>query len=181
MRKNNRCLGDVEHIIHRFRRDVRQIDQHAETIHLANDFPAELGDAFMALWREEGIDTRAVGRDPDAHTGLYFISYGPDGHQFSYVRRGSAASRITVDDGARGALVDGNRSLLPAGITAVDGDFEADAAVEVVDEAGEPFAKGLVRLSSTEIGRVKGRRTGDLPDGLPHETIHRDDLVVLPS
>jgi 2-dehydro-3-deoxygluconokinase len=58
----------------------------------------QFGDSFMRLWGEEGIDTSAVKKSPIAHTGLYFITHGPDGHVFSYMRAGSAASRITPDD-----------------------------------------------------------------------------------
>jgi glutamate 5-kinase len=52
--------------------------------------------------------------------------------------------------------------------------------VEVVGENGRPFAKGLVRFSADSLRAVAGRRTGELPEGSPHEVIHRDDLVVLP-
>ncbi len=48
MREDDRCFGDIEHVIHGFRGDVRQINQHAETVHFANNFPAELGQAFVA-------------------------------------------------------------------------------------------------------------------------------------
>jgi len=48
----------------------------------------------------------------------------------------------------------------------------------VVD--GRPFAKGLCRYSSKDLTAAAGHRTDDLPEGLPHEVIHRDDLVVLP-
>jgi 2-dehydro-3-deoxygluconokinase len=54
----------------------------------------ELGKQFLDLWRTEGIDTSGVGIDPDAHTGVYFVHYGPQGHVFSYLRTGSAASRM---------------------------------------------------------------------------------------
>jgi len=94
--------------------------------------------------------------------------------------RGSAG-RVVVDDGARRALLEGGRSLLPAGVKDVLGEFERDAAVEVVDPAGRVFAKGLTRLDSPTLRAVAGRRTGDLPDGVPHEVIHRDDLVILPG
>ena len=46
--------------------------------------------------------------------------------------------------------------------------------------SGRPFAKGLVRYSSVALAELAGSRTSDLPDGAPHEVIHRDDLVVLP-
>jgi glutamate 5-kinase len=90
------------------------------------------------------------------------------------------AGRIVVDDGARHALCTDHRSLLPAGVRAVEGDFEPDDAVEIVDEHGVPFAKGLVRYSAAVLTRVAGQRTADLAEGVPHEVVHRDDLVVLP-
>jgi glutamate 5-kinase len=91
-----------------------------------------------------------------------------------------AAGRVVVDAGARAALVDSGRSLLPAGVRGVDGTFEADAAVEIVGDDGRVFAKGLSRYGAAQLRAVAGRRTGDLPDGAPHEVVHRDDLVVLP-
>jgi glutamate 5-kinase len=92
----------------------------------------------------------------------------------------AAAGRIVVDDGARRALCSDNRSLLPAGVRGVEGAFEADDAVEIVDGTGVPFAKGLVRYAAAVLRGVAGRRTSELPDGVPHEVVHRDDLVVLP-
>ncbi len=91
-----------------------------------------------------------------------------------------AAGRIHVDDGARVALCDQHRSLLPAGVRAVDGEFVPEDAVEIVDASGEVFAKGLVRYSAVDLRTVAGSRTVDLAEGLPHEVVHRDDLVVLP-
>ncbi len=91
-----------------------------------------------------------------------------------------AAGRIVVDDGARRALCADNRSLLPAGVREVEGAFDADDAVEIVGADGTPFAKGLVRYSAASLRAVAGRRTGELHEGLPHEVVHRDDLVVLP-
>ena len=58
----------------------------------------QFGESFMKLWAEEGVDTGAVVRSQTAHTGLYFITHGPDGHVFSYLRAGSAASRMTPQD-----------------------------------------------------------------------------------
>jgi glutamate 5-kinase len=90
------------------------------------------------------------------------------------------AGRITVDDGARRALCDHHRSLLPAGVREVDGAFAADDAIEIVGPDGVPFAKGLVRYPAAGLRRVAGRQTSELDDGQPHEVVHRDDLVVLP-
>ena len=91
-----------------------------------------------------------------------------------------ASGTITVDEGARRALVERRTSLLPAGVVDVHGNFEADDAVEIAEPSGRVFAKGLVRYGATMLKGVAGSRTGDLPEGLPHEVVHRDDLVVLP-
>jgi glutamate 5-kinase len=93
----------------------------------------------------------------------------------------ASSGRIVVDEGARDALVDRGRSLLPAGVLGVEGVFDVDDAVEVCDATGRPFAKGLVRIAADRVREVAGRRTADLPDGVPDEVIHRDDLVVLPG
>ena len=84
-----------------------------------------------------------------------------------------------VDDGARRALVLGGRSLLPAGVVSTGGRFEPDDAVEIVGTDGAVFAKGLVRFRSDRSDEWVGRRTEDLPEGLPAEVVHRDDLVML--
>src|SRR5262249_55222083 len=91
------------------------------------------------------------------------------------------AGRVVVDQGARRALCSDNRSLLPAGVRGVEGEFDADDAVEIVDDSGVPFAKGLVRYPAGVLRRAAGRQTSELDDGLPHEVVHRDDLVVLPT
>ena len=92
----------------------------------------------------------------------------------------ASEGRIVVDAGARRALVEGGKSLLPAGVRGVEGDFDADATVEIVDDAGAVFAKGLSRYTSQQLQSALGRRTAELPEGFPHEVVHRDDLVVLP-
>jgi 2-dehydro-3-deoxygluconokinase len=56
------------------------------------------GRGFLRLWDEEGVDRSAVILRKSARTGIYFISYGPDGHQFSYYRAGSAASLVTPEE-----------------------------------------------------------------------------------
>lgn len=56
------------------------------------------GDTFMELWRREGVDASLVPRDPVAPTGAYFVGHGPAGHSFSYLRNGSAASRMRPEE-----------------------------------------------------------------------------------
>jgi 2-dehydro-3-deoxygluconokinase len=68
--------------------------QGARTAYLSRVGADSFGGMLLALWRDEGVDASAVQRDPDAPTGLYFVEHGPDGHAFSYLRAGSAASRM---------------------------------------------------------------------------------------
>lgn len=56
------------------------------------------GRAFFELWAREGIDTSAMARVEGADTGLYFVTHGPEGHEFTYRRAGSAAARFTAAD-----------------------------------------------------------------------------------
>ena len=91
-----------------------------------------------------------------------------------------ASGTVVVDDGARRALTERGTSLLPAGVVGVQGSFDAEDAVEIADSTGRVFAKGLVRHPAARVKEWAGRRTADLPPDLPHEVVHRDDLVVLP-
>ncbi|MCB0991407.1 MAG: glutamate 5-kinase, partial [Acidimicrobiales bacterium] len=70
-------------------------------------------------------------------------------------------------------------SLLPAGVLEVRGEFGPDAGVEILGPDGTMFAKGLVRADAKSLRSVAGLRTRDMPAGLVHETVHRDDMVVL--
>lgn len=88
--------------------------------------------------------------------------------------------RIQVDSGAREALERRRVSLLPAGVMSATGDFDVGDAVELEDDAGTVFAKGIVRQAAEMVRECAGRRTTELPDGVSHEVIHADDLVVLP-
>jgi 2-dehydro-3-deoxygluconokinase len=58
----------------------------------------DFGRLCLALWRDEGVDASGVGIDPGAHTGIYFVRHGAAGHSFSYLRAGSAASRMQPGD-----------------------------------------------------------------------------------
>jgi 2-dehydro-3-deoxygluconokinase len=58
----------------------------------------DFGRMLLGLWNEEGIDTEGVRIDPSAPTGIYFVRHGKDGHMFSYLRSGSAASRMQPAD-----------------------------------------------------------------------------------
>ncbi|MBX6744595.1 MAG: sugar kinase [Acetobacteraceae bacterium] len=62
------------------------------------------GESFMALWQREGVDTTTVRCNPDAPTGIYFVTHGERGHSFTFYRSGSAASRYRVQDVPEAAI-----------------------------------------------------------------------------
>ena len=84
--------------------------------------------------------------------------------------------RLLLDAGAVEAVVDRGASLLPAGITAVEGEFAAGDPVELCGPGGAAVARGLVAYDAEELPGLLGRSTREL--GL-REVVHRDDLVVL--
>src|SRR5262249_19161560 len=98
----------------------------------------EAGRAFRALWEREGVDQGCVRTDPDAATGIYFVSHGDTGHVFSYVRSGSAASRLTPRD-VPGALIGRAKALHVSGISQAISSSACDAvfaAIEMARSAG---------------------------------------------
>ena len=88
---------------------------------------------------------------------------------------------LTVDDGAAGALRRG-KSLLPAGVVAVEGVFERGDAVIIRTRSGSETGRGLSAYSSADIRRIAGYKSGEIAGILGYrgrdEIIHRDDLVV---
>jgi len=91
------------------------------------------------------------------------------------------AGVLRVDAGAERALTDRPSSLLPAGVTSAEGSFEAGDTVDIAGPSGRVFARGMVAVDGDVVRRVLGRRTAELPAGVNHEVVHRDDLVVLPT
>lgn len=91
-----------------------------------------------------------------------------------------AQGRVVVDEGAARVLRERGSSLLPVGITAVEGEFAAGDAVEVVSD-GELVGKGIVNYSAVELARIKGLKTREVKELLPHaseEAVHRDYFVL---
>ncbi|MCX5743146.1 MAG: glutamate 5-kinase [Proteobacteria bacterium] len=93
------------------------------------------------------------------------------------------AGKLVVDDGAARALREAGRSLLPAGIAAVEGDFELGDTVSIATSAGDEFARGLVAYSAADLRKISGLQSAAIEARLGYkgidEAIHRDDLVML--
>lgn len=90
------------------------------------------GNSFMDLWAQEGVDSSNVRQVSDAHTGIYFVTHGADGHEFSYFRAGSASSRMGPDDLPVTALSSA-KILHVSGISQAISDTAADAVFEAID------------------------------------------------
>ncbi len=94
-----------------------------------------------------------------------------------------AAGAVTVDAGGAEALCRKGRSLLPVGVTACEGEFEAGDPVLIRDAAGTAIAKGLVNYASPDLRKIMGRKTEEIERILgfrsTDEIVHRDNLVLL--
>jgi len=98
----------------------------------------DFGRWLLDLWRIENVDARAVAIDANAATGIYFVHHGAAGHTFSYLRRGSAASRMGPSDMPQ-ALIRSARFLHVSGISQAISASATDAvahAIEVARAAG---------------------------------------------
>jgi glutamate 5-kinase len=90
--------------------------------------------------------------------------------------------KLLLDEGARTAILDGGKSLLPSGIRSIDGEFDRGDAVRLCTLDGKEFAKGVTNYSSLELLRIMGCKTKEIETILGYkygdEIVHRDNLVV---
>ncbi|MFA5858232.1 MAG: glutamate 5-kinase [Elusimicrobiota bacterium] len=91
--------------------------------------------------------------------------------------------KIVLDPGAVRAVRESNKSLLPAGITGVEGEFEIGDMVSITSEDGVELARGLVNYTSTELQKIKRLKSAEIIKvlGYKHydEAVHRDNLVII--
>lgn len=102
----------------------------------------EFGRMFLDLWKAEGVGTTGVAIDREAHTAVYFVTHGPQGHVFSYLRAGSAASRMRPTDLPQDLLV-GAKFVQASGISMAISATASDtvlAAFEAARAAGAKIA-----------------------------------------
>ncbi|HEU0029148.1 MAG TPA: glutamate 5-kinase [Kofleriaceae bacterium] len=138
--------------------------------------------AVIAPGREPDVIVRALA---GADVGTLFTARGgalsSRKHWIAYGAK--PVGKIVIDDGAVRALRDAGKSLLPAGITRVDGDFELGDTVSVITAAGVELARGLVAYAADELRKISGLQTAAIEARLGYksidEAIHRDDLVIL--
>lgn len=116
-----------------------------------------------------------------AGVGTAFVPTGPrlSARRFWLRHAADAAGRLHLDAGAVAAVIGRRRSLLAAGITAVDGEFSAGDVVELAGPDGAPVARGVVGYDAVELPGVIGRSSHELPAEQRREVVHADDLVPL--
>lgn len=95
------------------------------------------------------------------------------------------AGRVYLDDGAAAAVLKAGKSLLPAGVTEVEGEFDSQDAVLVCDRNGQEIARGLINYSDSDLRKISGHRSADIANLLGYDgvetVIHRDNLVLKPA
>ena len=91
---------------------------------------------------------------------------------------------LVVDGGAKKALMERGRSLLPSGVQDIVGRFNQGDPIDLQVSGEAPFARGLTCYSSSELSQIKGAKSADIEKILGYkyfdEVIHRNDLVLLP-
>ncbi len=138
------------------------------------------------LWIADGRMPDIISRILDGEdTGTLFL---PEEHKvpgrkrwFGFFSR--ISGEITVDAGAQQAVLGKGGSLLPSGVTGVDGEFKRGDTVDICGADGRPFARGLVNFDSSDCRKIMGKHTAELPEILgtsaEAELIHRDHLILL--
>ena len=95
----------------------------------------------------------------------------------------SPQGTVTIDDGAVAAVVERRLSLLPAGVTAVAGNFQAGDPIDIASTDGRIVARGIVSFDSDELPALIGKKTSQIAaergEAFDREIIHRDDMIVI--
>ena len=143
--------------------------------------------AMAAGCRMAIADGRAVGAlgaviDGKARCSWFLPEASPLSARKKWIKGSlKTAGSLIVDDGAVRALSAG-KSLLPAGVTSIDGEFRRGDVVDVKDERGRVLARGLVAYAAEDARRIAGRKSVEIEKLLGFrgrdEMVHRDDLVV---
>lgn len=128
--------------------------------------------ALLALFDGRDVGTLFLPRPDKVESRKHWIAYTV-----------CSSGRLVVDNGAREALMQKGKSLLPGGVVKVEGNFKIGDCVSCADLNGNVFARGLAKYSSMDLDRIKGLKTSQIASVLGHkdydEVIHRDDLVIL--
>ncbi|MET4100834.1 glutamate 5-kinase [Roseovarius sp. MBR-78] len=141
---------------------------------------ATAGGCAMAITRGD-LDHPLAALAQGARATWFAAQGDPQQKRKAWIAAMKPRGRITVDAGAAQALGRGS-SLLPAGVSAVDGAFGRGDPVELADEAGRVLGQGLTRYDAADATRIAGLRSDQIEDALGHAPrgplIHRDDMAI---
>ena len=148
--------------------------QGARTAYVTRVGADAFGDRLLELWHEEQVDVSAVARDPQAPTAVYFVTHSKQGHAFSYLRAGSAASRMGPDDLPAQKIADA-RFLHVSGISQAISTSACDTVFEAI---------AMARAAGTQVVYDSNLRLKlwpiDRARAIIRETVTRCD-IFLPS
>ena len=178
---------------------VEQITDHIRSI--AGGSGTNLGTGGMStkiiaadVATRSGIETIiAPGSRPDVIVdlaydkpiGTKFIAHHSDRLESrkQWLFAAPSAGILTIDEGAENAMLVQNKSLLPAGITAVEGRFSRGEVVKIKNTSGKVIALGMPRYNSDALELIKGKKSQEIEQILGYEygavALHRDDMIVL--
>lgn len=187
----NLATGEVVHTVEGLSDAVRNLAQGTQSPTAVGGMISKLNAVHIATGSQCGVFI-AHGKEPGilpmlldgAMKGTYFIPQVTElrSHKrwLAYFHKTSGS--ITVDSGARKALMESGKSLLARGVVRVAGGFETGEVVDILSEQGELFARGITQFSATELHALLGKSTLEIrkcfPERKHSEVIHRDALAL---
>lgn len=163
---------------------ARMVTERGIAAHLTRGPTAEMPDPIARVLAAGG-----VGGEGGVRPGTRFAAQevGPSARKawIAHAAGGVGAARgvLRVDEGAARAIAERGASLLPGGITGVEGEFGIGHAVEIRDPRGARIARGVAAYSSGEVARIMGHRSDQIAGILGYtyadEVVHRDDMAVV--
>jgi 2-dehydro-3-deoxygluconokinase len=141
----NQTRGSSPEYLQGFGGDTSNMAIAASRLGARSAYATRVGDdafgrMFLELWASEGVDTRGVARDSQAPTGVYFVTHAANGHEFSYLRSGSAASRLSPGNLPLDAIR-ASRVLHLSGISQAISGSACDACFAAIEAARSAGAK----------------------------------------
>jgi 2-dehydro-3-deoxygluconokinase len=167
----NQTRADAQQFLQGFGGDTSNCIIAAARLGAATAYVTRLGDdafgrQFLHLWERERVDTSGVRTDPEAPTGIYFVTHGGGGHEFSYLRAGSAASRMRPADLPMDVLRS-TKVLHVSGISQAISAGACDSVFAAIDAACESDARvsydSNLRLKLWPLARAKAVIVATLP------------------
>ena len=167
----NQTRAEEEHYLQGFGGDTSNCVIAASRLGASTAYITRLGDdafgrKFLGLWKRENVDSSGVRTDPDAPTGIYFVTHGDRGHEFSYLRAGSAASRMRPADLPLEVIRDA-KVLHVSGISQAISASACDSVFAALDAARESGARisydSNLRLKLWPLARARAVIVATLP------------------